>query len=355
MQILFCPYSVCYCLHGVFTKMSVSIPVTIVIPMYNGAGYIQRVLEGVLSQRYEGRMEVIVVDDGSTDNSSDLVRPYVNKGTIRLLEQSNQGAARATNNGIEAASNSIICLVDSDVLLHQNWLAKIMEEFKDPTVAAVQGYYKTPKSISIWGRVMGYDIEKRYDDIQGKYVTQVCTGNTAYRKKALQEAGLFDPNFTYGYDNDMSYRLVQAGYRLVFRKDALCDHYWKETLASYLKQQYHSAYGRMQLVSRYPDKKGGDSVSGLRMILQVPATMATLVLIVSGAVFSWAGITGAILSAGLLIGLLVMVDRLLFSISVFRKQHDLTAFLIPPVHLIRNIVWCWALANWSLRTQRKKA
>lgn len=323
--------------------------------MYNGAKYIQRVLDRVLSQRYTGRIEVIVVDDGSTDRSADLVRPYVDSERVKLLEQTNQGAASATNNGIRAAGNSIICLVDSDVLLYPDWLARVMEEFQDPVVGAVQGYYKTPASISIWGRAMGYDIEKRYDDIRDKYVTQVCTGNTAYRQKALQEVGLFDEDFTYGYDNDMSYRLVRAGYRLVFRKDALCDHYWKETLASYLKQQYHSAYGRMQLISRYPDKKGGDSVSGLRMILQVPATLAALILIISGAILFWSGKTAILLYGGVLLGLLVIIDRFLFSIGVFRKQHDPTAFLIPLVHLIRNIVWCWALAAWSLQTRRKRA
>jgi GT2 family glycosyltransferase len=130
---------------------------------------------------------------------------------------------------------------------------------------------------------MGYDVEARYDSIGSKYVTQVCTGDTAYRRSALDKVGLFDPTFKYGYDNDMSYRLQEAGYKLVFRKDALCDHYWREDLKGYLRQQYNSAYGRMQLVRKHTERITGDSVSGLRMILQVPMTLLFLLFLVSGA------------------------------------------------------------------------
>jgi cellulose synthase/poly-beta-1,6-N-acetylglucosamine synthase-like glycosyltransferase len=330
-------------------------PVSIVIPMFNAERHIVGVLEALLSQDYEGDKEVIIVNDGSTDRSRDLLRKFEMERKIRVLDQPNQGAVAATNVGFMAASYDIICSVDSDVVLHNDWLRKIMEEFDDPVVGAVQGYYKTPQSISFWARMMGYDVEKRYDDIPGKQVTQVCTGNTAYRRAALDKIGLFDPAFVYGYDNDMSYRLQKAGYKLIFRRDALCDHYWKGDLTSYIKQQYWSAYGRMQLINKHKDKLTGDSVSGLRMILQVPLLLLVIGLAGTGALLSIFGTSGKLpfISAAAVLALLV-IDRVSFAISIMRKQRDPSALLLPFVHLLRNGVWCFAMARWIGRALWKR-
>ena len=326
--------------------------VSIVLPMYNAERYIVDVLEAILAQDYDGVKEIIIINDGSTDQSRELLRSYEMGGKITVIDQPNQGAVAATNNGFRAARYDIICSIDSDVVLRRDWLGKIIEEFDDPLVGAVQGYYKTPKGMSFWARMMGYDVEKRYDDIPGKYVTQVCTGDTAYRRSALDRTGPFDPAFVYGYDNDMSYRLRKAGYTLVFRKDALCDHYWKEDLASYIKQQYRSAYGRMQLIGKHRDKVTGDSVSGLRMILQAPLTLLAVFLFAAGIGVNSFGLT-AVLSPMVLIGsallIILLADRTAFALSVIKKQRDPLALFLPGVHLLRNLVWGWALLMWTIR------
>lgn len=326
-------------------------PVSIIIPMYNAEKDIGSVIEAILSQDYQGETEIIVVNDGSKDKSREIVRSFERKDVIKVIDQNNQGAVTATNNGFEKARYNIICSIDSDVVLHKDWIRKIVEEFEDGTVGAVQGYYKTPKGVSFWARMMGYDVEKRYDDIKSKYVTQVCTGNTAYAKKALEDVGLFDPRFTYAYDNDMSYRLVQAGYKLVFRKDAECDHYWKADIKSYIKQQYWSSYGRLQLVQKHPSRITGDSVSGMRMILQAPLTLFTVFSVLLGTVFK----PFMVLAAGLF-GV-IMIDRILFALGIIRKHRDCSAFLLPFVYLLRNIIWSWAFLHWfykSLTTIKRR-
>jgi cellulose synthase/poly-beta-1,6-N-acetylglucosamine synthase-like glycosyltransferase len=185
-------------------------------------------------------------------------------------------------------------------------------------------------------------------------VTQVCTGDTAYRRVAVDKAGHFDPAFVYGYDNDMSYRLQKAGYKLVIRKDALCDHYWKADLKSYINQQYRSAYGRIQLIQRHKDKITGDSVSGPRMILQVPMTLLLAFLLLAGTVTYFTGLTSLLLWGGLALLCILLADRVAFTLSVLKKQKDLWAAFLPFVHLLRNLVWSWAFLIWAARQLRNK-
>jgi cellulose synthase/poly-beta-1,6-N-acetylglucosamine synthase-like glycosyltransferase len=330
-------------------RLVIARTVSIVIPMYNAERYIRNVLDAIFSQDYPAPVEVIVVNDGSTDNSLEVVQEFEGRGDLRVIDQSNQGAVAATNNGFNAARNDVICSVDSDVVLHRDFLSKIMEEFDDPSVGAVQGYYKTPANVSFWAKMMGYDVEARYDSIGSRYVSHVCTGDTAYRRSAIEKTGLFDPAFIYGYDNDISYRLQKTGYKLVFRKDALCDHYWKANLPSYIKQQYHSAYGRMQIINKHKDKATGDSVSGLRMILQVPVTLLFFLLFFSGLALICSSAGFYLLWTSFVVLGGVLVDRTAFASGVYKKQKDPAAFLLPFVHFLRNVVWCWAFIKWGTK------
>jgi len=331
-------------------------PISIIIPMYNAEAHIKDVLLAIFAQDYPGPVEVILVNDGSTDSSLDIIRGLTEREELKIIDQKNRGAVAATNNGLNAAKHDIICSIDSDVVLEKDWLRKIVEEFDDPKVGAVQGYYKTPARVSFWARMMGYDVEARYDAIRTKYVSQVCTGNTAYRRAAIEKVGFFDPAFIYGYDNDMSYRLDHGGYKLVFRKDALCYHFWKADFVSYLKQQYRSAYGRLQLVRKHRDRVSGDSVSGLRMILHAPLTLLVLLLFISGVVLAFSPLTlyapyAFVLAIVLFV--VIIIDRTLFAFGVFMKHRTPEAFLMPLVHLLRNFSWIVALIAWGIAGRRR--
>ena len=119
-------------------------------------------------------------------------------------------------------------------------------------MGAVQGYYVSDPDSTLCARAMGLDLEQRYAAIAGRETTHVCTGNSAYRAEALRKVGLLDETFGYGYDNDLSYRLRAAGYRLIFCREARSVHRWREGLIGYLGQQYGFGYGRIDLVARHP-------------------------------------------------------------------------------------------------------
>ena len=321
--------------------------VSFVVPVKNGARWLDMVLEAILAQADGRPMEVLVVDDQSTDDSARIVERYVAARRAVGLEGPGRGAAAAVNLGLRHACHPIICQVDQDVVVGPGWMVRLTEALEPPDVAAAQGYYATPARSTLWARAMGLDLEWRYARIRGHHVDHVCTGNTAYRAEALRDVGLFDERLGYGYDNDMSYRLVAAGYRLAFCREARSVHHWRDTGHAYLRQQYGLAYGRFDLIRKHPRRLFGDDVSGPNMMLHV---LATLAAVVGGAGAVLAGLAGAspgrlVAAPAGLLGLLA-VERLWAGARAARRFRDPRALAFLPVHFLRDFAWAGALVVW---------
>jgi len=323
--------------------------VSIVIPAYNAEEHIGDVLDAILQQRIDP-CEVIVVNDGSSDRTLEIVEEYRKKcKTLRLITQKNGGPVSATNRGIQNSSGDIICLIDSDAIIETNWIEKMIKEFDDPEVKAVAGAILTFNKNNIWSKIMGYDLEYRYWAIKSKYVNHVSTCATVYRRKVFENVGLFDANLKYGYDNDMAYRIRKAGYKIVIRRDAKVWHCWRETLREYLKQQFNTAYGRLQVIKKHPDRVLGDEVAGIREIMQVPITSFILLSLTFSVIFK------PLLWFGIVLLLVLLGERTWESVSICKKKKDiLCLFMLPLGHIIRNIVWCLALVKFVGKETRRK-
>ena len=147
-------------------------------------------------------------------------------------------------------------------------------------VGAVQGRYVAAGTGSLFSRVMALDLEQRYAHLSDT-VDHVCTGNSAYRVSALEAVGLLNEDLGYGYDNDLSYRLGAAGYRLIFRRDARSRHSWRDGVVGYLTQQYGFGYGRLDVVAAHPTRIAGDAVSPAWMMAQPVITAVALICFVA--------------------------------------------------------------------------
>ena len=324
--------------------------ITVVMPVRNGAETLADTLMAIEAQAAGPRpLEIIVVDDGSRDRSREIVDAFARRTPVRVLEGPRRGAAAAVNCGIRAARHPVIAQIDQDVALEPGWLERVVELFADPRVGAVQGRYTTHPDDSFFARVTALDLEQRYDRLSTE-VDHVCTGNTAYRASALADVGLLDERLGYGYDNDLSYRLGAAGYRLVFCHEARSRHRWREGLAGYLTQQYGFGYGRIDLVSAHPGRVGGDDVSPLAMMSHPVVAALTLVMTASWLWASWLGINAAPVgwsALALVSGL--AGERAVAGVRAWRKYGDTAALGFPLVHLARDFAWVAAIAVWSWR------
>jgi glycosyltransferase involved in cell wall biosynthesis len=324
--------------------------VSFVVPVHNGAACVRETLEAILSQADGRPMEIVVVDDRSRDGSSAMLRQMAEEWPLRIVEGEGRGAAAAINTGVRAARFPIICQVDQDVVLRPGWMRLLTEELDDPAVAAVQGYYATDPAATLCARAMSIDLEQRYAAIDGDDTEHVCTGNSAYRAEALRRVGLFDETFGYGYDNDLSYRLREGGYRLTFCRGAHSVHRWREGLIGYLVQQYGFGYGRIDLVAKHPNRVAGDSVSPAGMMMHPLVMAIAMAGFVSAALAAAAGGPWRSLALGaatMLAGL--ALERLAAGVSAARRFRDLTPLIFPFLHLGRDLAWVAAIAVWSAR------
>jgi hypothetical protein len=321
---------------------------SVVLPVRNGARWLEDVLAAIRAARHDGPLEIVAVDDGSTDGSRDILARHAAAGRLTLLDGPRRGAAAALNLGIRAAAHPFIAQIDQDVVIGPDWIERLLEPLAGPGVAAAQGHYLPAPDAGPWARVMGLDLRQRYDAL-GPWTNHVCTGNSIYRTSALLDVGLFDESLGYGYDNDLSYRLTAAGYRLAFRPDATSTHYWREGLVGYAKQQYGFGYGRLDLVARHRGRVGGDDVSRLPMMLHAPLMAAALALALAAA-GTWAiGRSPALPLAGAAaIVAALALERFVAGARAAAAFNDPAGWWFAPAHLVRDAAWASAIAAWSL-------
>ena len=201
--------------------------ISVVIPLYNKEKSITTTLESVLTQSYTD-YEVIVVDDGSTDNSANIVRELVNgkwksvNDKIRLISKPNGGVCSARNRGIKEAKGEYVALLDGDDMWDKEFLAEIAKMIEDFPKAAMWGanYEETLNGKLVrrlrTGLPEGYrGYVDNYFHMQGRQSDLFCSSSVVIRKEAFAKVGMFDERLKYAEDNDMWFRII-ATYPVAF-------------------------------------------------------------------------------------------------------------------------------------------
>jgi hypothetical protein len=332
--------------------------VSVVVPVRNGARWIEACVRAVAAQqsRLVPQLEIIAVDDGSNDASPAILSSLAAELGVRLVAGGGRGAASAINAGILAARFPLIAQLDHDVVPEAGWLDALVAALdSDRSAAAAQGEYRARPGASVWERVTHLDLKQRWARIHGGSTQpaptdHVCSGNTVYRREALEAVGGFDESLGYGYDNDLSYRLVAAGYRLLIVASAKAIHHWPSHLSGYLRQQYGQGYGRLDVVARWPAKAGGDAVSGAGMILHAAGMLVSLcgacaaaLLALTGRSWLLAGCAAAAILAAL------ALERFVAGLLATIRHRDAAGLAFVPAHLARDLAWAGAIVAWLAR------
>ncbi|GJL49516.1 MAG: hypothetical protein NPIRA01_07430 [Nitrospirales bacterium] len=225
--------------------------ISVVVCSYNGSRTIRDCLEALQRLDYP-QYEVIVVNDGSTDNTEDIANEY----PYRVISTTNQGLSNARNTGMYAASGEIIAYTDDDAYPDPHWLTYLAHMFLTTSHAAIGGPNLPPKDDG-WiaecvAHAPGGPIHVLLDDQLAEHIPG-C--NMAFRKCHLQAIGGFDPQYrTAGDDVDMCWRLQEQGWTIGFHASAQVWHHRRNSIRTYWKQQ--RGYGRAEalLEKKWPQK-----------------------------------------------------------------------------------------------------
>jgi cellulose synthase/poly-beta-1,6-N-acetylglucosamine synthase-like glycosyltransferase/peptidoglycan/xylan/chitin deacetylase (PgdA/CDA1 family) len=227
-------------------------PVTVLIPAYNEEKGIEATLRSVLRSRHD--VDVIVIDDGSTDDTAKIVRELKFPG-VKLIRQANAGKAAALNTGIAAARTELIVMVDGDTVLEPNAVPTLAAHFADPTIGAVSGNAKVGNRAGLLGRwqhieyVIGFNLDRRmYDVLQCMPTVPGAVGG--FRRSAVLAVGGVGED-TLAEDTDLTMALERDGWRVVYSERSVA---WTEaphTLGQLWKQRYRWCYGTLQAVWKH--------------------------------------------------------------------------------------------------------
>jgi peptidoglycan/xylan/chitin deacetylase (PgdA/CDA1 family)/GT2 family glycosyltransferase len=244
-------------------------PVTVIVPAYNEEAGIASTLRSLLSSRYP-RLHVVVVDDGSTDGTSAVVRS-LRLPRVTLITQPNAGKSAALRTGLAAARTDLVVMVDGDTVLEPDTVGELVAPFADPSVGAVSGNAKVGNRSGLLGRwqhieyVIGFNLDRRmYDVLQCMPTVPGAVG--AFRQRAIADAGGV-PGDTLAEDTDLTMALLRAGWRAVYAERAIA---WTEApagIGQLWKQRYRWCYGTLQAMFKHRHavlERGGGGRLGRR-------------------------------------------------------------------------------------------
>src|SRR5437667_1896060 len=233
-------------------------PVSVVIAAYNEGKVIGNTLRALLTTDYKGDVEVIVVDDGSRDETATEVQQIAAADPrVRLLQQQNSGKARALQRALSAVRRGIVVFIDADTQCQRDTLPRLLEPFADAGVGAVSGHAKVGNLRRFIARCQaleytcGFNLDRRAYN-RWNCITVVPGAISAVRKEAIDEAGGLSLQ-TLAEDTDLTLSLHKYRQRIVYVPDAIAWTEAPESVGTLARQRSRWAYGTLQCLWKHRD------------------------------------------------------------------------------------------------------
>ncbi|MFF4304049.1 bifunctional polysaccharide deacetylase/glycosyltransferase family 2 protein [Streptomyces sp. NPDC001601] len=246
---------------------TVTRPVSVIVPAYNEKECIANTLESLAQSTHP--IEVVVVDDGSTDGTSEIARAAADKlgmPNVRVIRQENAGKPAALNNGVRNASYDIVVMMDGDTVFEPDTVRHLVQPFADPEVGAVAGNAKVGNRNTVIGAwqhieyVMGFNLDRRMYDLL-RCMPTIPGAIGAFRREAVLGVGGMSED-TLAEDTDITIAMHRAGWRVVYQEHAKA---WTEapgSLKQLWSQRYRWSYGTMQALWKHRKSLTDKGASG---------------------------------------------------------------------------------------------
>ena len=222
-------------------------PASIIVPVLNAEETIRDLLDSLMKLDYDGRkLEIIIVDGGSTDKTQEIAKSY----PVRLIVEKRRGLNIARNTGVKNSNGEIILFTDSDCVVPEDWVKKIVRNFRDESVGCVGGtveryqddFLSRYADESIMPVLRNFKEHKVLKDVEPP-MDYPAGCNMAFRREVFEKVGGFDEEIRYGFDEDeLIERACKAGYKMILDPEAVVKHKHRSNLISLLRRTF--TYGR---------------------------------------------------------------------------------------------------------------
>lgn len=307
--------------------MDRSLSCSVIIPVHNGAKTLGRCLDALAAQTGAlGELEVIVVDDASTDGTVEVAQTH---GVRVLTLPLQQGAAVARNAGVAETQGEVLLFIDADCEAAPDWCQEMLRPLGAPDVCAVYGAYRSRQTGWV-ARLAQAEFDERYARlVLRQSIDFLGTHAAAIRRNAFLQVGRFRTNLPTGEDMELAFRLSRRGYRITFAPQAIVYHEHRATLQSYLRTKVLRGYGRTLIYAAHPAKAVADDYTPPWLKLQVAGMVAAAVMLALSLLHM------AFYSLFLLIVSVLLLTTLPFTLFVGRTHPDLV-FVTPLFSLARS-------------------
>jgi cellulose synthase/poly-beta-1,6-N-acetylglucosamine synthase-like glycosyltransferase/peptidoglycan/xylan/chitin deacetylase (PgdA/CDA1 family)/spore germination protein YaaH len=334
-------------------------PISVVIAAYNEEKVIAETMRTLLATDYKGEIEVVVVDDGSRDQTAaEIERIAQREPRVRLLQQENRGKARALQRGLAAARNDIIVFIDADTQCQRDTLPRLLEPFADQRIGAVSGHAKVGNLRTFIARCQaleytcGFNLDRRAYN-WWKCITVVPGAISAVRKDAIKEAGGLSLE-TLAEDTDLTLCLHRQRQRIVYVPEAIAWTEAPESVHALTRQRSRWAYGTLQCLWKHRDMVFNwnyralgwfslPSIWFFQIILVAVTPMVDLFLLASLPFGVWSAVLPFIL-------IFLTMDVLLATLAcILEREPILRAWRILPMRLIYRPMLSYCIWKAILR------
>jgi mycofactocin glycosyltransferase len=232
------------------------VTVAVVVPVFNASRTLGRCLDA-LARLDPAPDEIVLVDNGSTDGSLDLLKAFAaGHARARVVEEATPGVSAARNAGLRATRADVVAWTDSDCSPEPDWLGRLIRPLDAPDVAAVGGRVLGAPGPTLVETFLGLysfqtgaepHVDARWTPWRGGY----AAANFATRRQALVAAGAWDESTLVGEDYDVCARLYAAGHRIAYAPDARVVHHHRDTVGAMLRQSFSWGQGHALLVRKH--------------------------------------------------------------------------------------------------------